>query len=383
VLENLTVGVPELAEARVHKSSLAWARLRLGEAAMGEVFRRVAADPVASPVTAGAWWRGRLVLAVDGFTVDVAESKANRAGFGGPRVGTGTVRAGAYPQAKVVTLTECGSHGLRSAAIGAYAMPERELAEQLLGGLDEHQIVLFDAGFPSVRLCHALNTTGVGWVMRADPRIARRDVRPLGDASALAVMKMKGRHMSTQPEHQVTVRVIEYQVDAGDTIRLLTNLLDPDTAPAGELARLYAERWQAESAFREIKTIQQGHDYVLRSHRPTLVRQEIWAHLTLHVLLNRLATDLADHNGQDPDRISFIRVLKHARRSVITQTITLTKTAATDLRRWLNPTRSPRTSPRTLKHHRNRYKIRSTRSPGTPITTRAPARTITLTPLLT
>jgi hypothetical protein len=379
VLENLTVGVPQLAGARVDKSSLAWARVRLGEAAMAEVFRQVAAAPVASNTTAGARWRGRLVLAVDAFVVDVPQTAANRSEFGGPSVGTRSTRQGTYPQAKVLTVTECASHGLRAAAIGGYSTAERDLAEQVLHGLDHQHVVLFDAGFPSVRLFHLLNAAGTAAVMRATTRIGHRDPHPLPDGTTLAVIKMNGRHLSTRPEHQVTVRVIDYQIDNGQPIRLLTNLLDPDTAPADELAALYAERWQTEQAFREIKTIQQGHDYVLRSHTPTLARQELWAHLTLHTALNRLATDLADRNNQDPDRISFTKVLKHARRTVITHTTHLLTALATDLHRWLNPARPPRTTPRTLKRTRTRYKPRPNTTTQHPITTHAPPRTLTLT----
>lgn len=385
VLANLTCGVPELAGASVDKSSLAWARVRLGDAAMAAVFAAVAAAPAAGPGTPGARWAGKLVLAVDGFVVDVPETPVNRAVFGGPLAGTSTIRNTAYPQAKVVTLTECGTHALRAAAIGAYATPERELAEQLLSGLGEQHVVLFDAGFPSVRLFQLVNATGATVVMRTDVRIGtnQRGLQLLPDGTALTVVKAKGRHKSDRPEHQVTLRVIEYRIDGGDTIRLLTNQLDPDQAPAAQLAQLYAERWQAEQAFREIKTIQQGHNYILRSRSPLGIRQEIWAHLALHAALNRLAADIADHHNIDPDRISFTRILKHARRTVIAQTIHLAKAIAADLRHWANPTRPPRTSPRTVKRARNRYTRRQAGPRTQPVTTPAPPRTLTLTPLLT
>lgn len=385
VLANLTCGVPELAGATVDKSSLAWARDRLGEAAMAAVFAAVAATPAAGPQTPGARWAGKLVLAVDGFVVDVPETSANRAVFGGPVGGTSTVRNTAYPQAKVVTLTECGTHAPAAAAIGAYATPERELAEQVLDRLGEQHVVLFDAGFPSVRLFQLLNARGAAAVMRADVRIGTNEhgLQPLPDGTALTVVKAKGRHKSNRGEHQVMLRVIEYRIDGGDWIRLLTNLLDPDQAPAEELARLYAERWQAEQAFREIKTIQQGRSYILRSRAPGGIRQEIWAHLALHAALNRLATDIADHNRVDPDRISFTRILKHARRTVIAQAVHLAMTVAGDLRHWLNPARPPRTSPRTIKRARNRYTRRPCGPRTQPVTTPAPPRTLTLTPLLT
>ena len=385
VLANLTCSVPELAGASVDKSSLAWARVRLGDAAMGEVFARVAAADAARPVTPGARWAGKLVLAVDGFVVDVAESPVNRAVFGGPLGGTRTTRHTPYPQAKIVTLTECGTHALRAAAIGAYAAPERELAEQLLHGLNQQHMVLFDAGFPSVRLFRLLNATGAAVLMRTDVRVGsnERGLARLPDGTALAVVKMKGRHTSNRPEHQVTLRVIEYRIDNGDTIRLLTNQLDPQQAPAAQLAQLYAQRWQTEQTFREIKTIQQGRDYVLRSRSPVLVRQEIWAHLTLHATLRRLAVDIATDNNTDPDRISFVKVLKHARRTVIAQLLHLAKAITCDLRNWLNPARPPRTSPRTVKRTRNRYKLRPPGSLGQPLTTPAPPRTLTLIPLRT
>ncbi|MFD4949730.1 hypothetical protein ACFVYE_35840 [Streptomyces sp. NPDC058239] len=37
--------------------------------------------------------------------------------------------------------------------------------------------------------------------------------------------------------------------------RLITTILDPDKAPAAELAALYAQRWEFESTLDEIKTL--------------------------------------------------------------------------------------------------------------------------------
>jgi Transposase DDE domain len=348
---------------------------------MAAVFGAVAADPVAGAGTVGARWRGRLVLAVDSFVVDVPESVANREVFGGPTGGTGGLRDLGYPQVRVLTLAECGTHGLRAAAIGPFGAGERDLAGQVLGGLDERHVVLFDAGFPSVELIRKLNATGAAWVMRADRRIGHRGVEPLPDGSATAVLVESGHSKCVQCEHRVRVRVIDYRVDGGGPIRLLTNLLDPQAGPAGEIAALYAERWQTEHANREIKTIQQGPGYVLRSHSPELVRAEIFGHLALHVVLNRLAVELADRNGRDPDRISFVKVLKHARRTVIAQITQMAAAVRDDLRRWLNPARAPRSSDRTIKRTRKRYNRRNAPTGTKPVTIRIPPRTITPIPI--
>ncbi|NUP52645.1 MAG: IS4 family transposase [Catenulispora sp.] len=385
VLDNLTAGVPGLAGASVDKSSLHNAREKLGQAAMAEVFGRVAADPVAGADTVGARWRGRLVLAVDGFVVDVPEGEENRAVFGAP---TGAQPRSGYPQAKVVTLAECGTHGLRAAAIGGYLSPERELAEEVIGAAGPGDVVLFDAGFPSVRLFQLAAEHQVAVVMRAEARIARNPVQVLGDGSYLARLDT-AKKSGAKRIGSVMVRVIEYHL-GGKKVRLLTSLLDPQEAPAAEIAQLYVERWQTEHVFREIKTIQQGNGYILRSHSPELVHAEIWAHLTVHVCLTRLTTMIADERGQDPDLISFIKVLKHARRTVIAQLARTVKAAtriatamAADLRRYRNPARGPRTSARTIKRLRHRYPRRPLAQIGKPVTTRAAPTTIALIPATT
>jgi hypothetical protein len=46
--------------------------------------------------------------------------------------------------------------------------------------------------------------------------------------------------------------VIEYRVDGGEVIRLLTDLTDPAAFPAGELAALYHQRWETEMVFPQL-----------------------------------------------------------------------------------------------------------------------------------
>ena len=78
--------------------------------------------------------------------------------------------------------------------------------------------------------------------------------------------------------------------------RLVTSVLDPARAPAAELAALYHERWEIESAFDELTTHRRGARRVLRSKTPDLVRQEVWgfllAHFALRALIDRKSTRL-------------------------------------------------------------------------------------------
>lgn len=110
------------------------------------------------------------------------------------------------------------------------------------------------------------------------------------------------------------VRVIDYTIDDGrdnhEGCRLFTTILDPAEAPAADLAAAYAQWWEIESTFDELKTHQRGPRTVLRSKTPDLVYQEIWGHLCCHFAIRSVIADAAAHTGHDPDRISFVAALK-------------------------------------------------------------------------
>ena len=93
-------------------------------------------------------------------------------------------------------------------------------------------------------------------------------------------------------------------------------MLEPDEVTATELAAAYAQRWEIESAFDELKTHQRGPKLVLRSKSPALVQQEIWGHLCCHYAIRTLMFEAAHHAGVDPDRVSFVAALRIARRSI-------------------------------------------------------------------
>src|ERR1035437_7968768 len=65
------------------EEALSRARARLGPVPLRLLFESVA-GPLASPDTPGGFWRGRRVLSVDGTTLDVQDTEANWARFGGP-----------------------------------------------------------------------------------------------------------------------------------------------------------------------------------------------------------------------------------------------------------------------------------------------------------
>jgi hypothetical protein len=90
-------------------------------------------------------------------------------------------------------------------------------------------------------------------------------------------------------------------------LRLWTSLMDPQTAPALELAQLYARRWEHELYYRELKRALRKTS-VLQSHTVETAAQEIAALVLASALL---ATERARAAlGHVPVlRVSFVKVL--------------------------------------------------------------------------
>ena len=118
----------------------------------------------------------------------------------------------------------------------------------------------------------------------------------------------------------VQVRAVEYTLPGHEGVyRLITTILDPDQAPAAELAALYAQRWEFESTLDEIKTHLGGSQLVLRSQHPAGAEQELYGFLLVHHAIRHLMHQAAQDDDHDPDRISFTRSLRVVRRQVINQ----------------------------------------------------------------
>lgn len=292
------------------------ARRRLGVEPLEALFARVC-RPVAVPETAGAWYRHWRVVAVDGTTLDLADTAENDGFFGRPGTGRGV---GAFPQARVVALAECGTHAIFGAAVGPLSVGEQALSRQLFARLGEGMLLLADRGFYGFELWQAARATGADllWRMRKSAVLPVLEV--LADGSYLSTVHAGADRRSRA--NPVTVRVIEYTLARGDdatVYRLLTTLLDAEQAPAPDLAALYAQRWEIETTLDEIKTHQRGPKLVLRSKYPWGVEQEIYGFLLVHHAIRQLMHQAALDHGLDPDRLSFTRSLRIVRRQVPAQ----------------------------------------------------------------
>jgi IS4 transposase len=157
-------------------------------------------------------------------------------------------------------------------------------------------LVLADRNFYSLAFWQRSCATGAKLLfrVRTDQRLPREVALPDGSYLSTLYPTEKARRQQTEG---VRVRVIEYALDgieeAEPLYRLITNWLEPDAAPAAELAALYHRRWTIEEAFDEFKVHLADRAVVLRSKRPELVEQEFYALLLAHAAVRHLMTAAA------------------------------------------------------------------------------------------
>lgn len=303
----------EAGAIQASKSAISQARSRLGPEVMRRLADRVL-RPLARPETPGCWYRNWRVMALDGSCMDVADEAANAQFFGYAPVTRGR---SAFPQARLLGLVECGTHVVTAADIAPFGHSEHAMAARLLPAkLLPDMLVLADRNFYSFKLWGIACATGAKlvWRMRSRQNLPVQQMLP--DGSYLSeVFDSAERQRSRQG---VTVRVIDYCLENSaasveDNYRLITNILDPDAAPALELAALYQQRWEIEGVFDEFKTHLRANSTVLRSKTPELVHQELWGLLMAHFAIRQLMVQAAWQRSLDPDRLSFthaVRVIK-------------------------------------------------------------------------
>jgi len=203
--------------------------------------------------------------------------------------------------------------------MGGCQTGEITLAKHVIGRLTKGMLCLADRSFFGFELWQAARSTGAQLVWRVKKNARLVPSKRFADGSYLAEIypSEKDRRKSTRA---VAVRVIEYRLvgvgDAEPIYRLVTTILDHAKAPAKELAALYHERWEVETALDELKTHLRGSKIVLRSKTPELVRQEFYGLMMAHFAVRGLMHEAAIEGDVDPDELSFVHAVRVIRRKL-------------------------------------------------------------------
>ena len=296
-------------------SAISRARTRLGFEPLEQLHDELL-RPLARRKTKGAFYRRWRLVSLDGSTLDVADEKRNQQAFGRPGASRGR---SAFPQIRFVSLLENGTHVLFASRMGPYATGEITLAKQVLPSLKKGMLCLADRNFLGYSLWRQARASGAELLWRGKKNLCLPVRRRLADGSYLSRIYPSQRDRRNDTGGS-DVRVIEYELqgveDSEPFYRLLTTILDPEQAPARELAALYHERWEIEGALGELKTHLRGSKIVLRSKTPQLVRQEFYGLLLAHFAIRGLMHEAALEADEDPDRLSYVPAVRVIRRKL-------------------------------------------------------------------
>jgi Insertion element 4 transposase N-terminal/Transposase DDE domain len=316
LLEGLKWFAPVAGHVRTTgKSGISQARTRLGSAPLEQLHDEIV-RPIASERTRGAWYRQWKLTSLDGSTLDVADTDANEEAFGRPGASRG--KSG-FPQIRFVSLVENGTHVLFGSRMGGCRIGEATLTERAISALTKGMLCLGDRNFFGYEAWKRAAGTGADLLWRVKRNLILHCRQRLADGSYLSTIYPSPRHRQRDQEG-IEVRVIEYRLvgipDAEPLYRLVTTILDPEAAPAEELAALYHERWEIETALDELKTHLRGRKIVLRSKTPDLVRQEFYGLLLAHFAVRGLMHEAALKGDVDPDVLSFVHAVRVIRRKL-------------------------------------------------------------------
>lgn len=259
-------------------------------------------------------WQGRRVRLVDGTTVTMPDTPANRAAYpkhGGQQPGLG------FPICRIVGITCLSSGALLNAAVGRFngkGGDEQTLLRSIQETLEPGDVLLGDAFFPTYFFLAAMQRRGVDIVMEQMGARKRtvdfRRGKRLGSRDHLITLhKPKARpDWMTDADFQSapqTLTVREFK--AGGKV-MVTTLICPEEVPKAELKTLYRQRWSVELDIRNIKETM-GMD-VLSCKTPQMVLKEIWIHLLAYNLIRLLIVQAALTAATTPREISFKHCLQ-------------------------------------------------------------------------
>jgi hypothetical protein len=293
-------------------SSWADRRARLPWAVFADLLRR-ALRPQATRRHRDAFWRGWRLVALDGTQFSLTNTPQITATLEKARTRRGRA---AFAKLTTAVLLEVGLHNPLAAAIGRGGQSEWELAHSLLAQLPTRALLLADRLYG----CAAFATQAFAACARVGSHVlirARTDIKPqivtrLADGSRVIRVRVRERGRPMHIVGWLDVREIRVRVGRQghrpQELRLWTSLMDPQTAPAMELAQLYARRWEQELYFRELKRAVRKSD-ILQSHTVDTGAQEIAALVLVSALLAAERARAA--TAQIPAlRVSFVKVLQ-------------------------------------------------------------------------
>jgi len=280
----------------VSAAAFCQARRKLRPEAVREALHRVA-DEADARFGVSRRWKGRRVLTLDGWRVQVQRSDELFERFG-------RIRRTVNPQILVSTLVDVVSRVPQDVVFAPFRTGERELLLELLDRVRTGDVLVLDRGYPSFDVLHALRSRGVDVVVRVPVRHTFKAVLDFMASGRLRdeieiPPRPDSRHRDAPP---VRLRALRFRGADGVPVILLTSLTAGVAAPH-EVRRLYRMRWRIEEHYKLLRSryLGQGQFHAKSAHG---LAQEIYAQELFVAVARYLALLSADAHDAPYDELS-------------------------------------------------------------------------------
>jgi hypothetical protein len=274
------------------------------------------------------FYHGHRLLALDGSEWSLRNTQAVTS-QPRPRHINGQGREAAFYKWGTAVLIELGTHQPLAAARALpgldHAEGELNIARRTLGGIPqaEDTLLLADRLYGCGRfLADVRRVAGprAQMLVRVAQRHKARVIKQLSDGSALVELRIC--HAGTnRVKEKLLVREVRGEVwreappgkvgvqakSARSEVRLWTTLLDEKKHPAGELLALYAQRWEQELFFRELKS-HTGREHLMRAASVESAEAEYGALIIAASLLAEQRVKAAQSVNLPPVRLSVKKI---------------------------------------------------------------------------
>jgi len=191
-------------------SALCYRRRTLGVGPL-RLLMRLACQPLCEPSTPGAFCFGRRLIAIDSKLFDVCETPENDWTFRGRSKDNQPRTHSPFPQVRLLSVLEIGSHAHVGAALAPGFRSEMALVPEVVSFLPPHSLVLQDSGFRGAWWIQRLQQADHDTITRlqADDYVCAKE--RLSDGSYLVqIQRSKDRPL----QEPLMLRIIEYRLDA-------------------------------------------------------------------------------------------------------------------------------------------------------------------------
>lgn len=293
------------------KSAISQARTRIGKEPVIALYDEIV-RPIAIEKTEGAYYKNRLLVAMDGSKLDVADTEENTNYFGKQKYGSsnGLKGEGAFPLMRFLSLVEVGTHVIFETVYSKFSTSEFTLGKMILEKVKPNMLVLADRMFFTYETLKITVEKGADLLWRIKKNTKFKIVERLPDGSCLAKIYPSERDWK-KDSSGIIVRLIEYRIKGKQELyRLVTTMLDQIEAPAEELAALYSERWTVEIVYDELKNHTREKKVFLKSKTPDLAIQEFYGLLLAHYAIRGVMHEAALQAKLPPNRLSFVHSVR-------------------------------------------------------------------------